>query len=180
MLSGSYVPFDEQYHSCATPSKLLRRILAAGVDIRCDGVRIERADARSLVIEKKILYWHEQACRHRVGQPARQYFIDLLEKQACFHERKQAAQQAQEAAVWTPFWQEQDRRASYQLALWRKHQQMREAQQAAARKRKVEEANRKEAAKARRQDRCEAATVVAAPPVMSRNVFGDATSICLA
>ena len=58
---------------------------------------------RNESIGKKIMYWHAQACRHRVGQPARVTFIAYLEKQANFHEKKQAAKQAQDDAIWSAF-----------------------------------------------------------------------------
>ncbi len=36
--SGSFVPYKHQYHSDATPNKLLKRILNAGFEINCGDV----------------------------------------------------------------------------------------------------------------------------------------------
>ena len=117
------MPYKHQYHSDATPNKLLKRILKAGFEINCGDVNYKEAGPRFLNVEARIMYHYEQACRHRVGQKSRKYFIDRLEKQALHNENKKAEQDAKEAAIWTAFWTEHDRLARYQLALWHKHQQ---------------------------------------------------------
>ena len=108
-MSGSFVPNEHQYYSDATPNKLLKRILNTGFEINCGDVNYNEAGPRFLNIEAKIMYHYEQACRHRVGQKSRQYFIERLEKQAIHWERKKAEQDAKEAAIWTAFWAEHDR-----------------------------------------------------------------------
>ena len=49
-----FVPFEHQYHSDATPNKLLKRILNAGFEINCGDVNYNEAGPRFLNIEAKI------------------------------------------------------------------------------------------------------------------------------
>ncbi len=77
-------------HSDDTPNKLLKRIVKAGMPLRDNGTDFERTSARHLGECDKVMYWHRQACRHRVGQSLRQKFLDHLEKKALHCEKKKA------------------------------------------------------------------------------------------
>lgn len=184
--SGAFVPMSAQYLSDSEPDHLLKRILATGFNIRGATDTSGVQDARSLPIDKKIMYWHEQACLHRVGQESREYFIDKLKKQVAYHEAKQAEKLAREHSIWTAYWMEQDRLAARHIELWRRHCQkkMHNGQdQSAAIAKRVAEANEKEQETRNVRARLEAVrskrddTVVRAPPHLSRNSLGQAIQI---
>lgn len=177
-LSGSYVPYRNQYYSDEAPNRLLKRILSTGfeIDKACNAdVDWNEAGPRFLNIGAKIMYWYEQACRHRVGQSARDNFLAKLEKQAIYHERKKAEKDAREGAIWAAFWQEQDRLAAYHMRLWNHHKHKKRAAQVAAQERakRVAEANERERAREVRARReavdAKRHTEVVAPKKLGRN-----------
>jgi len=176
--SGAFVAYKDQYYCDADADRLLMRILRTGFEINKRDAEVDwnEAGPRFLNIGAKIMYWYQQACRHRVGQPTRDYFLEKLEKQAIFHEKKKAEKDAEAAAIWTAWWKEQDRLAAYQLKLFCKHQQKKQAQ-AQAKKRAAEANEREYAREVRARIAARDAkrhTEVAAPARLARNERGEA------
>ena len=74
-----------------TPKKLLKRIKLAGGRVQGEvDLDAKKGSNRYTFQGTKIMYWFEQACRHRLEQRPRAKFIEFLEKQAVFCESMRA------------------------------------------------------------------------------------------
>ena len=174
---GQDWPRHLQYHSDATPNKLLARILHADRELHAATSSI--IDKNKAHMGSRIMYWHRQACAHRVGQHLRKKFLDHLEKQAVFSEKKQAEKQREQArAKWEAEEAAKDARIRRLLVQWqelrekeRKEAEMREAQRVAEEKEKRDREMRDRISAV---DRLRAETTVARPLKMRRNAHGQA------
>lgn len=130
----------------------------------------------------RIMYWHRQACVHRLGQGhIRNKFLAHLERQAIFSERKKAEKEMRGVGVpahWQVTEEEVKGNLRAYLAAWKEKKRLEE--EAAAEleaQRKAEEAARLEAdVRARREavSALRTMTNVAAPHIMTRNLHGHA------
>ena len=86
-----------------TPMKLLKRIMNTGIEISKKDVDLSDPWTR-LNIGTNAMSWFDEACRIPKNSPKfahkRALFIDKLEKQAIYHEKKKAEMEASAAAIW--------------------------------------------------------------------------------
>ena len=108
-----------------TPKKLMKRIKLAGGRVQGEvDLDAKKGSNREKFQGTKIMYWFEQACRHRLEQRPRAKFIEFLEKQAIFCEYMRA-----ENVLLEQIKAENDRRVQHHFAVWRAHQAAKRAQE---------------------------------------------------
>ena len=165
-----------------TPMKLLKRIMNTGIEMGKKDVDLSDPWTR-LNIGTNAMSWFDEACRIPKNSPKnahkRALFIDKLEKQAIYHEKKKAEMEASAAAIWEA---SNDGLAAHHIKVFHQHRQKLKLQQQQQALKRVAEASPCEyerSVRARREaiDRKRADTVVAMPPRLSRNRLGQAIKI---